>query len=245
MKNRIEQDMTVYDKSNIYEFDNSIMMHYYPKRIVEILEEQGISRQSSCLELGVGHGYSIEYFSNYFQKYVVLDGDPQIVKKFKNEHPNLQIEIIETYFEDFNTDEKYDIVICGFILEHVDNPRIILNKYKKMLKPNGKLFITVPNAEALNRRIGVEAGLLKNAFTLSDHDIRCGHKRYYSMDTLQNDVDNCGLKIIAKEGIFLKPITTSQMLSLNLSKQIIEGMLKVGRNYPQLSLGLLFEVERN
>ena len=244
MKNRIEHDVTVYEKSNRYEFDNSIMMHYYPKRIVDILKEQGINEIRNCLELGIGHGYSTEFFSTHSYKYTVLDGDEEIIKKFKREHPNLPVNIVNTYFEDYYSNEKYDIIICGFVLEHVDDPCLILNSYKEMLTPNGKIFIVVPNAEALNRRIGIEAGLLKNIFSLSKHDIRCGHKRYYSMDTLEEDVNECGLKTILKEGIFLKPISTSQMIKLNLSYQVIEGMLKVGRDYPELCLGLLFEIEK-
>ena len=42
MKNkRIEHDVTIYERSNIFEFDNGIMMHYYPQRVVDILKEQG------------------------------------------------------------------------------------------------------------------------------------------------------------------------------------------------------------
>ena len=196
------------------------------------------------MELGIGHGYSTEFFSNYFKKYVVLDGDKEIINKFKKEHSTVPVNIVETFFEDYCTDEKFDIIICGFVLEHVDDPKVILDKYKELLAPRGKMFITVPNAEALNRRIGVEAGILESTLMLSEHDIRCGHKRYYTVDTLEEVITESGLRTVTKEGIFLKPITTTQMISLDLSDEIIEGMLKVGRGYPELCLGLLFEVER-
>lgn len=244
MHNNIEHDITVYDKSNIYEFDNSIMMHYYPKRIMEILKEQGIEKIKSCLELGIGHGYSTEFFSTHIQKYTVLEGDKSIIEKFKMTYPKLPIKIINKYFEDYDTKERYDIIICGFVLEHVDNPREILKKYKKMLTPNGKIIITVPNAETLNRRIGYEAGLLKDMYELSEHDRRCGHKRYYSMKSLDDDVKNCGLKCISREGLFLKPFTTLQMIHLGLSDNVVEGLMKVGRDYPELCLGLLYVTER-
>lgn len=47
--NRIEHDVKIYEKSNIFKFDNSIIMHCYPKRIVDMLKEQGISETNSCL----------------------------------------------------------------------------------------------------------------------------------------------------------------------------------------------------
>ena len=52
----IEQKIEVYDKSNIYEFDNNNMLHYYPKRIMELIESK---KYKSCLELGIGHGYTV------------------------------------------------------------------------------------------------------------------------------------------------------------------------------------------
>lgn len=240
----IEQDITIYDKSNLYEFDNSIMMHYYPERIIEVWEQNSGDKKANCLELGVGHGYSAEVFSNYFDKYTVLDGDKSIIDRFKKTHANLTINMIETYFEDFDTNEKYDIIILGFVLEHVDEPEVILNKYKEMLSENGKIFITVPNAEALNRRIGKAAGILDELGVLSEHDVRCGHKRYYTTKIMEKEIENANLKIVMKEGLFLKPITTSQMLSLNFSDDIIRGMLEVGKDYPELCLGLLYEVEQ-
>ena len=118
----IEQKIEVYDKSNIYEFDNNNMLHYYPKRIMELIESK---KYKSCLELGIGHGYTVESFSSFFDRHVVLDGDGEIIKNFKNKFPNIKSEIIETYFEDLDTDEKFDIIVLGFVLEHVDNPNRI------------------------------------------------------------------------------------------------------------------------
>lgn len=92
--NKIEQDITIYDTNNIYEFDNSIMMHYYPKRILEIRKEEKIDKEGKCLELGIGHGYSTEIFSSSFEQYTVLDGDKEIIERFKRKHPNLEINIV-------------------------------------------------------------------------------------------------------------------------------------------------------
>lgn len=237
----IEHDITVYNKSNLYEFDNSIMIHYYPKRIIEILEEYDDNMNKECLELGVGHGYSTEIFSKYFKEYTVIDGDKEVIKRYDKMHPHNTVKMINAYFEEYVPEKKYDVIILGFVLEHVDNPTGILKKYKEYLKPNGKMFITVPNAETLNRRVGKIAGLLERLEELSEHDLRCGHKRYYTVKTLKADIETCDFKISRIEGIYLKPLTTRQMISLGLSDQIIDGFLNVGREYPELSLGILVE----
>lgn len=238
----INQDVSIYNESNIYEFDNSIISNYYPRRIMELVG----NRYSSCLELGIGYGITTEILSDFFDRYVVLDGDKNIIDRYIKTYPDTKAKIVETYFEDWETEETFDTIVLGFVLEHVENPNKILKKYARFLAPKGKMFIAVPNAEALNRRIGVEAGILSDIFKLSETDIRSGHKRYYSLETLRKEIltEDVGLKILNEEGIYLKPITTAQMLSLNLSENVIKGFLNVGRHYPELCLGLLVETER-
>ena len=163
----ISHDIKVYEKDNIYEFDNNIMLHYYPKRIKEILGD----KRGSCLDLGLGHGYVAEAFSEFFDRYVVLDGDINMIKRFKKYFPENNIEIIETYFEDYSTEEKFDVILCGFVLEHVESPQFILKRYANFLKREGRMFIAVPNAETLNRRIGIVAGILEDLKQLSENDI--------------------------------------------------------------------------
>lgn len=127
----------------------------------------------------------------------------------------------------------------GFILEHVDNPSEIINRFRKFLVPNGKLFIVVPNAEALNRRIGYLAGLLPDMEKLSAHDVLLGHKRYYTVESLTEEVRRAGLGIERMEGIYLKPFTTEQMTSLNFNKNIIDALCQVGIDYPGFCCSIL------
>ncbi len=232
----IKQDIEVYDKNNIYAFDIKYMLHYYSHRVMKLT-----NKASSCLELGIGDGYTTELLSFFFDKYLVLEGDKKIIERFKHEFPRVNTRIVETYFEEWTTEEKFDAIIIGFVLEHVDDPIFILNKYKKMLKPEGKLFIAVPNAESLNRRVGVYAGLLKDIKQLSENDIKAGHKRYYTLSSLREEVLKAGLVITREEGLFLKPITTAQMSKLNFTKEIVEGYLNVGKQYPELCLGIMME----
>ena len=78
---------------------------------------------------------------------------------------------------------------------------------------------------------------------LGSADKALGHQRSYTVSSMANQLEYCGYKIINTEGIFLKPLTTNQLKSLELTKDVFEGMCKVGVDYPELSLGLLFEVE--
>lgn len=240
---KIEQKSMAYSKENIYDFDNNIILHEYPRMIMKYSREQGELSELKLLELGLGHGYSAEMFMDQFQKYTVLDGDIDIINKFNREHLGHMIDIRHTFFEKYETSIKFDLIVMGFVLEHVDDPLYIIKKYKSFLKKEGRMYIAVPNAEALNRRLGYEAGLLSDLQQLSQSDIDLGHKRYFTLDSISDMVKEAGMRIKTIDGIYLKPFTTKQIISLNLDDSIMKALCRVGREYPELSLGILLQCE--
>jgi trans-aconitate methyltransferase len=237
MKNRLDIHVGAYQGNNIYDFDNEILLTWYPQRIV--MNSKGAG---SILELGLGHGFSTHIFSNAFAKHIVLEGSPAVILNFRKKFPECSAQIVETYFEEFNSEEKFDVIVMGFILEHVDDPFGIVNRYKTFLAPGGKMFLAVPNAAVLNRRLGHLAGMLGDMDTLSENDLLLGHKRYYTVNSLSSEIDRVGCHIEKLEGIYLKPFTTSQMISLNLDEKVIRALCEVGVDYPELSCGILAQI---
>lgn len=221
-----------------FAFDNQIMLNWYPERIMRLC----ISEQR-LLELGIGHGYTTNRFSHHFERHVVIDGSASVIEQFRQQYPKCPATVVQGYFEQFDTDEKFDIIVMGFVLEHVKNPREILEKYKKYLAPHGRCFVAVPNGESLHRRIGHAAGVLDDMMSLGQGDLALGHERTYSVQTLSQELEAAGYQVVRKEGIFLKPLTTAQLRSLNLSPKIISGMCEVAVDYPELSAALLFEAK--
>jgi len=238
MKNSLDNHVRAYEGELQYDFDNEILLNWYPQRILNITKDA-----KSLLELGVGHGYTTTIFSKHFNNHVVLDGSKAIIENFKQKYPDCKVRIIETYFENFETNDKFDLIVMGFILEHVDDPVQILSHFGKFLSPQGKMFIAVPNAEVLNRRLGHLAGMLADMQTLSENDYLLGHKRYYTVKTLTEDIKKAGYKVERMEGIYLKPLTTKQMVSLNFDKKIINALCEVGIDYPELCCGILTEIK--
>jgi SAM-dependent methyltransferase len=238
MKNVLDTHVKAYQGNNLYDFDNEIILKWYPHRVIKFA-----GNAKSMLELGLGHGYTTDIFSKHFEKYTVLDGSPAVIENFKKNYPDCKAKIIETYFENFDTDEKFDVINLGFILEHIDNPHEILSKYKKYLAPGATMFVSVPNAEVLNRRLGNLAGMLPDMTVLSDNDRLLGHKRYYTVKTLTEEIEKAGYTLVRMEGIYLKPFTTTQILSLNFDKEIIRALCEVAIDYPELSCGMLAQIK--
>lgn len=234
MKDNLDVHVPSYSSTNEYHFDNLLMINKYSDLVLQLAKPEW-----KVLDLGIGHGVTTNKFSQFFSDYTVLDGSHSIIEKFHADFPHVNAHIIETYFEEYETDQKYDLIILGFVLEHVDNPCAILEKYKKMLMPQGKMFIAVPNAETLNRRVGYYAGLLRDIKQLSANDNAFGHKRYFTVDDFKKDLARVGLISKKYFGLYLKPLTSKQLAILNLPHEVFEAFLKVGEEYPELSLGFL------
>ena len=236
----LDNEITPYVDETQHALDNRLMLNWYAGRILEMAEKD------SLLELGLGHGITASRFAGKFRRYVVLDGSEKVIQRFKAVYPSevQKIEIVKTFFETFQPIEAFQNILMGFVLEHVDDPAIILDRFKPLLRADGSLFITVPNAEALNRRYGYEAGILADMTELSEFDRASGHKRNWGIARWQELIKSSGYMIEKCEGLFLKPITTQQLLTLNLSESILQAMCKVGVDYPELCLGILMKCKR-
>ncbi|MDZ4814682.1 MAG: methyltransferase domain-containing protein [Verrucomicrobiota bacterium] len=237
MGNPLDSHVSAYKGDNLYDFDNEILLTWYPQRV---LHHAGAAR--SLLELGLGHGYATDIFSSRFERHLVLEGSPAVIGNFYDKYPDCRAEIIETWFEKFVTRERFDLIVMGFILEHVDDPLLILRRFCEFLTPGGRIFLAVPNADVLNRRLGKLAGLLDDVTILSENDHLLGHKRFYTVSTLSADIALAGCCVDRLEGIYLKPFTTRQVVSLRLDRKIIDALCTVGIDYPELSCGLLAEI---
>lgn len=233
----LDDFVEAYAGKSVYDFDNKIILSWYPHRVIK-----HSSGAESLLELGLGHGFSTAKFAGHFRRHQVLDGSPAVIATFRASYPDCKAEIVETYFEQFETDERFDVIVMGFILEHVDDPVAIMSRFRRFLAPGGKMFVSVPNAEVLNRRLGHLAGILDDMQELSDNDRLLGHQRYYTLASLTQDITTAGYTLEAAEGIYLKPFTTGQIRSLNLDQRIIEALCLAGVPYPELSCGILAQI---
>lgn len=241
------ENLDNYNKSYHTEFKHNDENLWGLERYANLMKETIRRDQSkSILSLGIGHSVVSDILSNELnfsvESYDILEGSQAIIDTFeKNAAHTDKINVILTYFENYQSDKKYDIIEMGFVLEHVDDPQEIISKYKNFLSPNGKMFIAVPNATSLHRLIGYEAGLLSDVHNLSEYDLQLGHKRYFDMEILTGMITKAGLKVRDKKGILLKPVTTSQMKDLGWNGNVINALLNLGERFPEISNSILIE----
>ncbi len=82
-------------------------------------------------------------------------------------------------------DDSFDVVIISEVMEHIPDDKGVLAEMVRVLKPGGRIAITVP-------RYGPE----KICWTLSDayHEVEGGHIRIYKADQLLARIREAGLK---------------------------------------------------
>ena len=236
MSNYLDTMKDAYDENFV--LDNKLTLNWYPERAARL------AQGDSVLELGLGHGYSTAFFAARFKRYLVVEGSQEMIDRFRSRFPITGVDIALSYFEDFGTSETFANIMMGFVLEHVEDPALILNRFGEFLTSDGSVFVAVPNCESLHRRLGHAAGLLPDVTVLSQADLAFGHRRYFSLKSLRALVESCGYRVVTTEGLFLKPVTTQQMLDLKLPDAILQAMLKVGVDYPELSNSILLQLKR-
>ena len=118
--------------------------------------------------------------------------------------------------------------------------RALFSGVTRSFLPRWALLCHRSDGLPLHRRFGHAAGLLDDLLTLGSADREWARPALW-VETLTRELTEAGYRILDKEGIFLKPFTTSQLQALNLNEQIIEAMCSVGIHYPELSCALLLE----
>ncbi len=236
LKSSYESTFAFYD-------ENVNMLSWYVDAVMETFKNKNYT---NLLSLGLGHGvvasHIINHHISFLQSYTIIEGSQEIINNFQADNvlpPD--VSVVHSLFEDAHFDKSFDAIDMGFILEHVDDPLLVLKKYSMFLQPGGTIFLSVPNALSLHRQIGCNANMLSDLYALSDHDKQLGHQRYFDLEYLSAIVDQAGLKIMKTKGTFLKPFSTSQLKSMGLSPEILMGLYKTGETLPNIANAIYME----
>jgi 2-polyprenyl-3-methyl-5-hydroxy-6-metoxy-1,4-benzoquinol methylase len=190
-----------------------------------------ISESHHILDLGYGDGLFLDFLPKH-NNLTILEGSKKLFEKANEEVRKLasNAKIVLSLFEEFETEQKFDLVIASHVLEHVENPTILLQKVRKWLSPNGKLIVVVPNSESFHRKLGVILKLQNKLDDLSPRDLAVGHLRVFNCDSLKHLLDLNGFQVTHERGFFLKVLSNAQML--NLDSKVIHGLCELSTDLP-------------
>jgi len=144
--------------------------------------------------------------------------------------------------------QKYDNVVMTHVLEHLDDPILVLKRINNEgLSVEGRLFLACPNANAPSRQIAVKMGLIRHNNAVTPSEAQHGHRITYLLDTLERDARTAGLKVIYRSGFFKASANFQwdRLLQTDIvSREYIEGCFELGQQYPDLCSSIFLVCER-
>jgi len=100
------------------------------------------------LDLGSGHGFGALFLARNGRTYVGVDSDPSAIAWASQwVQPTLESAVFLTrdQFEKMDPLPRFDAVVLLEVLEHVDDPRALLQFCHHQLRPGGQLILSTPN----------------------------------------------------------------------------------------------------
>jgi SAM-dependent methyltransferase len=166
--------------------DKNYLFHQQLEQIVNKNKVQ------TAIELGGFPGY----YSIFLRKYLGVKATlfdyfihPDILKKVlhKNGLNEDEIKVIEADLFQYQADEKYDLVLSCGLIEHFKDTKDIIQRHLEFLKPEGTLFITLPNFRGVN-------GWVQKTFDRDNylkHNIDCMDPEF-----LKKIMEDLGLEVV-------------------------------------------------
>lgn len=81
--------------------------------------------------------------------------------------------------KDVNLDKTFDVIVCGELIEHIENPGLMLDGIKRFMNKETILIITTPNPWMKERINLINSGILEDQWLNKEH------VSWYSYQTLK------------------------------------------------------------
>lgn len=191
------------------------------KKIIDLISPY-IKKSSVVLDYGCGVGTLDLYFGSKCKKIVGIDISNRAIQIAKStlrniniKDTNIQFQTLERFKKE-NNYNKYDVIICSEVIEHVPDDTQLISDLYSYCKKGSVLFLSTPSVNSPLHRLGV----------LKRFDDRVGHLRRYSVDGLKTVFSKTGFKVenvVLTEGIFRNILFTVQPLGFLI--KFIKGPL--------------------
>ena len=113
------------------------------KMRVERIENE-LSKDDDVLEIGCSVGYFLEAVAHRVNSVCGTEWDHK-AQQYIRKHTTQDNVRVASNPEDFN--KTFDKIFMFHVLEHIEDPVAFLESLKNMLKPNGCIYIEVPNVD--------------------------------------------------------------------------------------------------
>lgn len=206
----------------------NIVLHLLDR---EIAAEHRLAKPLRLLDVGTGGGGILPFLSEYGDV-VAVDPEPAAVaaasaRSFDVRRGGLPADL------PFAGEDKFDVITALDVIEHVEQDVESLVNMRRLLKPHGRLIVTVPAFQ----------------FLWSGHDVINEHKRRYTKSELRTKLQRAGFHVrlisYCNSALFL-PIAAIRLARRQFSRNDeSQAALGVVPRPANAFLGGLFGMERH
>ncbi len=182
---------------------------------LEALVRSHLTEESKVLDLGCGRGGVVELFWRDVKLAAGLDPDvPSLA-----EHRAAGMPVIRGRGEHLPfAGESFDLVVCLWVLEHIDNPEVVLSEVRRVLRPGGHFIFLTPNLRnpllLLNRLAKalpqLQRRIVPRLYGRIEADTFAVRYRANTESSIREQASRCGLEVVA-----LRAIADPTYLALN------------------------------
>lgn len=149
-------------------------------------------RPAEVLEVGTATGYLTSEVGKLGCIVTGIEQDPGMAELARGYCRDMFVDNVETM--DLSQLGRFDAIIFGDVLEHLRDPRSVLEKLSGLLKPGGKMLLSLPNVA----NIWVRLNLLIGRFNYSPVGILDEtHLRFFTLKTAKKLAVDSGLDVIS------------------------------------------------
>lgn len=100
------------------------------------------------------------------------------------------LKIHNMYSSDFYPNHKFDLISMLQVIEHLPNPKIVIEDVKRLLKPGGFFYVACPNFTSVSFKLFGKYHRHVSTF---------GHLNLFSPDTLTSILGNAGFELVKQD----------------------------------------------
>lgn len=154
-----------HSEGTLFESANPILRYIEKTRAKTIIKFAKISSNDTAIDVGCGEGYMLSLFPKAQQiigfdiSNVALErarsilNDRNDVEFIKGDGQNIQLD-----------DNSFDVTICSEMLEHVPEPKRVISELHRILKPGGRLVVSIPDEKRIKRIMNIIKSLKIDRF---------------------------------------------------------------------------------
>jgi len=206
-----QEELNIYYEKSYYQetLSNTYQSKYSESELLYINNKiaqraeivfENIKHSGKLLDVGCGEGFVLAFFKKLgwavegidFSDFGLLNLNPSLINEFEKG------DVYEIQDNKLISQNKYDILWLGNVLEHVLDPVNLLIKLKMLLAKNGMLVITVPNDASKYQELLFTEGYVDKKWWIMTPD----HISYFNYQTLQNTCIYAGFNVLEVLGDF-------------------------------------------